>query len=417
MPVVREGLALISAVAGAPLAAAALAARPAWRVGLSERLGWLPGLEPGSVWLHGASVGESRLVAPLAAALELGGRSVFTSAQTAPGREALGRARPGAPRGLAPRDHPWCVERALDRVRPAAIVMCETEIWPCWIGAAARRRVPVGIVSGRLSDRSLRGYRLIRPVIARTLARLTAVGARTRSDADRFVALGADPHRVSVTGDLKLAAPPEPPVVADDLRAALSGRTVIAAGSTHPGEEAVVLEAFDRVERDEPSVTLVLAPRHPDRVGSLEERVASAGRPVRRRTQLAGVALAPREVLLLDSLGDLAGLYGVARAAFVGGSLVPKVGGHDPLEAVRQGRAVAIGPRHDAARETVAALVDAGVAFVVSDAETLARAWQSQLSRPAADVRRAAAHVLEPGVATLERSLALVETLLDGRAA
>jgi 3-deoxy-D-manno-octulosonic-acid transferase len=386
--------------------------RPAWREGLGERLGAMPPARGGAIWLHGASVGEARLVARLADAVLERGRPAFASLQTTTGRAVLAADRPGLPCALAPIDHPWCVERALRRVDPAALVLVETEIWPSWIAATSRRGVPVALVSARISDRAWPRYRAIAPLMRRTLARLTRIGARSARDAERLVDLGASPDRVTVSGDLKWAPPrtESKPDVA--LTAALAGRTVVVAGSTHPGEEAAAVEALRTLEASHPGVTLVVAPRHVDRAGSVGRTLAAAGRRVRRRTRLGEAPLGDGEVLLLDTLGELRGLYGLARAAFLGGTLVD-VGGHDPLEAVHQGCPVVVGPFHADVRETVGLLRAAGAATVVEDAAGLGAAWRAALDAGAARSEAAVSEVRARGERVRAASLELIEQAIE----
>src|SRR5262245_55765145 len=253
-----HALAALAAAGALPLAAGVLAVRPRARIGLRERLGAHP-RAPGALWVHGASVGEVLAAARLVDALRARGHAVVTSSVTPAGRDVLARARPDVPCHLAPLDHPWCVERALARVRPAALVLVETELWPCWIAAAARRGVPVVLVSGRLSDRSYPRYRRLACVVGPTLRRLAAVGARSDADAARFLALGAPAERVAVTGDLKLEVDAEPAPVPADLARLFAALPLVVAGSTHPGEEEAVLAAFEAALAAGVEAALVLA--------------------------------------------------------------------------------------------------------------------------------------------------------------
>jgi len=252
------------------------------------------------------------------------------------------------------------------------------------------------------------------------LRRLTAIGARHAGDAERFVALGADPARVSVTGDLKFAPAIEPGDAASEVRRALADDAVFVAASTHAGEERVVLEAWTACEAAGRAGRLVIAPRHPRRVPEIERLLSETGRRWRRRSTLTGSGagaerLAAGEVLLLDTLGELRGVLALARIAFVGGSLVP-LGGHDPIEVVQQGAAVAIGPHHANVRDGVQRLIAAGAAVVVEDADALARAVGAALSGSGRGVRPAADGMMAEGRETLARSLAWTAALVDGGA-
>ncbi|HVH18072.1 MAG TPA: glycosyltransferase N-terminal domain-containing protein [Myxococcota bacterium] len=382
MDAFRASAAVVSAVVAGPVAAAVLAARPGWRRGLRERLGVGAPSEPGAVWIHGASVGEILSALRLVDRLIEAGHRVIASTWTVTGRDVLRRVRPDIPCQLAPIDHPWCVDSALARARPAALVLIETELWPCWISAAERQGIPVALISGRVSDRSYPRYRLLGPLARTTLRRLAAIGARTEVDAERFVALGAAPTRLRVIGDLKLdvGAPRAP--LAPDLEGALQGPLVVA-GSTHPGEERAVLDALTKVEAAGLSAALVLAPRHPERAQAALRVARDAGRRARLRSGPAGAPLLPGEVLVLDTLGELPGLYARAAAAFVGGTLAP-IGGHNVLEPVQAGCVAVYGPHTANVRHSVSILEYCGAGLRVSDTESLADTFERLLRDPSA---------------------------------
>jgi 3-deoxy-D-manno-octulosonic-acid transferase len=407
-----QGAALLSALAGAPLLAGALAVRPAWRIGLRERLGARPAQAPGSLWVHAASVGEVRAATPLLDRLRAAGHRVVASTTSVSGRDLLRRVRPEIPCHLAPLDHPWCVAAALGAVRPAALVLVETELWPCWIRAADRRGIPVALVSGRLSDRAFARYRGVAPLFRGVLRRLAAVGARSELDRERFLALGADPARVSLTGDLKAeAALPEP--LAPDLERALAGQLVFAAGSTHAGEEEAALGALAAAEARGARPVLALAPRRLERVAAVLAAARAAGRRARCRSELGSEPLRPGEVLVLDRLGELPALYGRAQLAFVGGTLVP-VGGHNLLEPAVAGCPVLFGPHTESVRDAAALLEACGAARRVADAGELACAAAEWLCDPAA--ASASGEAGQRAVASARggalRAAALVEALL-----
>lgn len=382
-------------------------------MGLRERLGTLPGLPPGAIWVHGASVGEILAAARFVDRLQKGGHAVVTSTVTLAGREVMRRTRPDVPCHLAPLDHPWCVEAALSRVRPAALVLIETELWPSWLAAAERRGIPVALVSGRVSDHSYPRYRRLRRIIAPALRRIAALGARTHADAERFLALGAPPARVSVTGDLKLEPADETRPLAPDLCRVLGASPLIVAGSTHPGEELAALSALAQVEQAGMTASLVLAPRHLGRADEIARIVQAKKRLLRRRTLLGDSPLRPGEVLLLDSVGELAPLYARAEVAFVGGTLV-SVGGHNVLEPVFAGRPVLFGPHTENARHSVEILEAVGAGIRVSDAGDLARAVVALLADPSEARRRGeeGRRALAAHRGSAERAAELTESLL-----
>jgi len=409
--VFRHSAAALSAAIGAPVAAGAIALRPRWRTGWRERIGAGP-VATGALWVHAASVGEVTASAQLVALLRGRGRAVQLSTTSTSGRALCAQLHPELLHRLAPLDHPWCVDAVLARARPRALVLIETELWPVWIAACERRGVPVVIVSGRISDRSLPRYRWLGRWVSGSLARLTAIGARTEQDRERFVALGAAPERVRVTGDLKLDAPEAPRALADDLVAWLGDAPLVVAGSTHPGEEEALLAAQRAWEQVGRRAALVLAPRYPQRAGEVLALARRAGRRALLRSERAGV-LAPGDVGVLDTLGELAGLYARAAVAYVGGTLVP-VGGHNLLEPVAVGTPVVYGSQVANVRHAAELLESVRAGERVGDATALARALGEALAAPAAAAERGAAGraVLAAHRGSSERSAALIEEAL-----
>jgi 3-deoxy-D-manno-octulosonic-acid transferase len=403
----------VTAVLAAPLVLCAAALRPRWRKGWRDRLGRAPRQEPGAVWVHSASVGEALASLPLHDALARRGWRTLASATTLTGREVLRGMRPELPFALAPLDHPWCVDRALDRVGPAALVLVETELWPVWIASASRRGIPVVIVSGRLSDRAFPRYRRLRFLWSRTLSCVAAVGARSQQDAERFRALGMPADRIEVTGDLKLEPRHALQSLKPDLEAFLADVTLLVAGSTHPGEEAAALQAQAEAERAGHDLALVLAPRYPERADEVERLALAAGRTVHRRSRLAGGQLGVGEVLLLDSVGELAGVYSRCHIAFVGGSLIPR-GGHNVLEPLAAGCPVIFGPHTHNARESVELAIRCGAGQRAADTRELVQGVLLALADPAGARLRGAGGrtALEHHRGAAARSSDLVERAL-----
>jgi 3-deoxy-D-manno-octulosonic-acid transferase len=247
----------------------------------------------------------------------------------------------------------------------------ETELWPNLLAACAHRGIPVVLASARLSARSMGWYRRLAPLLSESLARVV-IGAQTKADAERFRALGAAPGRTHVTGNAKfdVEAPPEDMTRARAMRAAYAPhRPLWIAGSTHDGEEALVLDAHVRVRAAHPDALLLLVPRHPPRFDAVADLLARRGLPFVRRSSGAQPDAAC-QVVLGDTLGELAMLYGAADVAFVGGSLAP-IGGHNLLEPAAQGVAVVTGPHNSNGREVLDLLLAAGAARVVGDAAAL----------------------------------------------
>ena len=411
-----NSLAALSAVTAAPLLLGAMAMRRDLRVGLRQRLGLLRAPGPGRVWVHGSSVGEALAALRLVDALRGAGRAVFASASTPTGRQMLRSVMPELPSSLAPIDHPWCVSSALSRVEPELLALVETELWPSWIAAAKRRGTPVVIVSGRLSDRSFPRYRRVKRFLGPTLRRLDAVGARTELDAARFAELGVPEQRLSVTGDLKLEPPERVATLATDLVRALSEVPVIVAGSTHPGEEDPAHAALVACERAGLSAALVIAPRHLQRADSLEREFRSLGRTVRRRSRLEGPPLKSGEVFLLDTLGELSGVYAAASVAFVGGTLTA-VGGHNLIEPIFAGCPVVFGPHVHNVRVHAELALSSGAGTQVATAAEVATAVVEALGDPEARVQRVAKgqEALAAPRGTARRPALLIDDVLAGR--
>jgi 3-deoxy-D-manno-octulosonic-acid transferase len=397
---------------------------PALAIDWRQRLGrsYPPGAPrtPGPLWIHAVSVGEVQSTAGLVAALRdrFPTRPLLLTMATATGRAQAARlhapllATPaaGVPPVLelayVPFDLPGAVARFLDRYRPAAVILLETELWPNLIAAAADRGLPVALVSARISGRSVDGYRRWAAGFARqTMGRLALVAAQSAGDARRFVELGAPAERVAIAGSLKF----DFPLPADlDHRAAglrrrfLGTRRAWVAGSTHPGEEAQCIDAQRRLAadatlRDADGTTplLVLVPRHPDRFDAVASELAGQGLRVLRRSSFAIGAPAAQEVaaadvLLVDTIGELLAFYAAADVAFVGGSLVP-VGGHNLLEPASVGRPVVTGPHSFNAPDAAALLESRGALLRVADAGSLAATLAGLFADPARAARVALA--------------------------
>lgn len=352
---------------------------------LAPEVAGLAGRAP--LWIHAASVGEVLSAEPLVERLrrQEPGRAIFLSTTSVTGR-ATARQRLRVPATLLPLDLPPLVARVLRRLRPAALVILETEIWPGLIGAAARAAVPVLFVSARITPGAAAVYARFGFLFRRALARVTAVAAQTEADAGRFIALGVPPERVTVLGSLKLAAggdgegPPCP--------VALGDRPVLVAASTQPGEEDAVLDACDSLWPDHREVLLVLAPRRPERFAEVAALLDRRGLSWSRRSAGSATVGAGERVLLLDTVGELARFFPGARAAFVGGTLAAH-GGHNVLEPVTAGVPVAFGPHLENVREAADLLLACGGGVEVGDAAELARAWRDVLDRPEAARQRA----------------------------
>ncbi len=348
----------------------------------AHRLGLrLPDVPRGGVWIQAVSVGEVAVARPLLR--ELRGRhpehpAVLTSTTATGLRFATG---PQAADVILPFpiDLPGPVRRFFRTIEPRLVLLVETELWPEILFAAAHRRVPVVIVNARISDRAYRRYRRIRGLLRGLLSPVTQVLAQGDAEADRFVNLGIPPDRVTVTGNIKFdAAPPSPRQdLADRVSTLAAGRPVVVAGSTMSGEDLPVAEAVASIPAAERPF-LILAPRHPERTAEAVHAAESAGLRALRRTAMT-TADDRCDVLVLDTVGELAALYELGRIAFVGGSLV-KTGGHNPIEPARFGVPVITGPHVRNFASIYDAFVGAGAARVVRDGTELGRVLRRWLA-------------------------------------
>ncbi len=408
----HSGAALLAALA-VPVGGLSLAINSKWRLGLSERLGARKGVSRGGVWLHGASVGEAAVMARLIPGLEAMAGGVNASLTSLSGRDRLHQLSPDTKKALAPLDHPWCVDRVLSALDPAALILVETELWPFLIEGASRRGIPIALVSARLSDRSFQNYLRFRPVFSRSLARIHGIGARSEEDADRFVALGAEESRIEVTGDLKLEPLAEGRFPDVELEEVLAGHPFLVAGSTHSGEESAALAALAACESVGLKLALVLAPRHASRMEEVARSVIDSGRSLKRRSTLSGGGLASGEVLLLDTFGELSFCYERSVGAFVGGTLVDR-GGHNLLEPAQFGKPVCFGPYIQNVRESAQLLESSGAGRCVEDPQALAE-WAIEIagwtgSHPAGE---AAEHLVKAHSGSLGRTLSFAEPLVS----
>lgn len=384
---------------------------------LAERLGGVPRCTK-TIWIHAASVGELAAAAALLRQLrEEAIQPVALSVMTRTGLRAAADLPLDHPPFHPPLDAPGPVGRALDRLRPAAWITLETELWPTLVRTMAERGVPAAVASARLSERGHARMRRARALYRPVVGALSAVAARSETDAERFVDLGARRERIRVTGDLKEDHPvPErvPPPVAPRWIAAC----------TRPGEEEDILAAVDRLRERVPRGELLLAPRHPERFDEVARLVERAGLPLRRWSRLLppseadgddlGLPPVPGKgpgwsVLLIDEMGVLDRAYRESVCAFVGGSLRP-FHGHSPLEAARAGRPVVMGPDTANCEESFARLESAGAALRVDGPAQLALRISEWLTDPSlADRAGLAAHaVASSGAGAARRTVAFL---------
>jgi 3-deoxy-D-manno-octulosonic-acid transferase len=412
---------------------------------LPERLGWTfphalrktSGSEENrkAIWIHAVSVGEVLAALPLARLLKLRypQRRLVISTTTTTGQK-IARERMDFADAIFyfPLDWTRPVRRALRRTQASLVLIVETEIWPNFLRECRRANVPVVFVNGRLSQRSFGGFLravsysggMLGSFLGKILNDASLFLMQGEEDAARLLALGAPKDRVVVTGNLKydLGNPPESALSAW-LEAELARsmrRPVLIAGSVMQEEETMVLGAFSDVEREFPAALLILAPRKPDQFDHAAAIIAQTGREVVRRREISlngasSAALAkPGNVFLLDSLGELAGIYAFADAVFVGGSLVP-AGGHNILEPAAFGKVPVYGPFMENFREMAAAFLEAGASIRVTSSDELGAAWRGLLQDPdrAARMGASAKAVVDRNRGATQRVLDRLEKIID----
>ncbi len=336
------------------------------------------------VWIQGVSLGEVEVALTLAEALAARRPDLplLLTATTPAGVGLLSRRRPGAWRPF-PLDVPFSVRRFFDATAPRLLVLVETELWPSVLREAHRRAVPVLIVNARLSEGSARRYRRAARFFSGPWDALTRILARTPEDAARFEEIGVPRSRIAVGGDLKFdRAPAGEPPFAEALRRLADGRPVLVAGSMAETEIPLVLDVRRRLAASDPGVFLVLAPRQPETFDAAGRAAEADGLVVARRSRLenARPSAARVDVLLLDSVGELASTYALGGAALLGGTFAPK-GGHNVLEPLRAGAPVVHGPSTFNIRSALAA--SAGAVFAAADARAAADALRPLLAEPA----------------------------------
>lgn len=397
--------------------------RDYWR-GWAQRFGIGPILCGGGIWVHAVSVGEVQVAKILIEALRerRPASQIALTCATPTGRTRAATLSPAVAVSYGPYDLPGSVRRFLRRVRPSLLIVIETELWPNLLHEAWRARVPTLIASARVSERSARVYQRLPGLLHATLQSNVWVGAQTGADAQRFGTLGVPAARLSVSGNIKFDRAPAadlPQRGAALRRRYAAARPVWVAGSTHAGEEQMVLQAHRQLLRSLPTALLILAPRHPQRFDAAAESVKAAGLSLVRRSHTSAGSHEPGDeaVLLLDTLGELMEFYAASDVAFVGGSLVP-AGGHNLLEPAAVGVPVLTGPHHFSSPQIVAALSERAAVMIVHDsAELAAKLVQLLQDVPLRSQQAAAAaRVIDAHRGARERVLGLIDQVLRNAA-
>lgn len=372
------------------------------------------------VWFHGVSVGEVHLLGPVVAAFRKRnpGWECVVSTTTDTGYDEARKRFPDLPVFFWPFDFTWAVKRALRRVKPDLVVLAESEIWPNFVRVAKRRGVRLALINGRMSPRSLGRYQKLRWLVRGLVSRFDLFAVQTPEYADAFRTLGAG--NVRVTGSVKYDGAE---ANRDNPRTRQLGRLlglgaehlVWIAGSTQPPEEAVVLDIFRRARAERPNLRLVLVPRQKDRFEEVAALLDRSGLEFVRRSRVAEPLRAAPPVILMDTIGELGALWGLADLAFVGGSMDGHRGGQNMIEPAAYGAAVLFGPHTWNFKDTVARLLEHGAAVRVADADALEREVRRLADDPdaRATLGRAARQFVLSQQGATERTLAALDEIMS----
>lgn len=390
--------------------------------------GFLSNPSPARLWIHAVSVGEVNAIKPLVDALTLSTTQLWISTTTEAGQTLARKLfESKAKIFYFPLDWKWVCRRYLRKIRPAAVLLAETEIWPGFIMAASSLGVPVILVNGRISDRSFRRYRRITFFLPKVLGRVDSLCMQSRQDKERILRLGAPAGRVRVVGNLKydyrLMEDPEKTRLIATLSTLLKPNPddlLWLCGSTREGEEELVLDAFAALRSDFPGLKLLLAPRHPHRSDLIAQQIQGRRLSCIRRSHLNGHGAASAQqdgdrpdVLLLDTIGELSYLYQLADVVFMGGSLV-RWGGHNIIEAAYFGKPILFGPHMQNFREISSAFLESYAALQVQSAGELVTKVRELLKDPAARnwLGRNARKVVRDNQGAVQRTLQVVFSYL-----
>jgi len=373
----------------------------------------------GLIWVHAVSVGELLAVAPLVERMlqEWPDKAVLITNTTPTGSEQTQKLFGNrVEHTWFPFDTPLVTGAFLRHWSPQLVVMVETEIWPNIMASAREQGIPVALVNARLSARSARGYARLGDFTRETLKSFSLIAAQSKSDDRRFRRIGADPGAMQVVGSIKFdidlaARRGQLEVIKSELGSDIKSRPLWAAASTHPGEEQLVIDAYQALRQRGIETRLLLAPRHPNRTADIIKLLEKASLSYQRRSDKTPIST-DTDVLIIDTLGELSAFLGLADAAFIGGSLVPR-GGHNPIEAAAWGCAVITGPHVINFATIVRDMERGGAIRVVVDqqelADRLASVWEGD--KLDSDAKRAQTFIETRRGAT-RRQLDLLKALL-----
>jgi 3-deoxy-D-manno-octulosonic-acid transferase len=390
---------------------------------LRERMGFYPFKSPPDkesktppvVWIHAVSVGEVLSAIPLVLKIlsSITTNVVVTTVTDTGLKLAMEKLPEGVRAAYVPFDLPFALDRAISRIDPAVLVIMETELWPGMIDRMYKLAKPVVVFNGRISDKSFGGYKKIRFFMRGALAKINVFGMQDEVYAERIIEMGAPPKRVRVIGNFKYDVTPSGEIPAWTREVS---RPLLVAGSTHEGEEEIILKAYKRLLADFPAPGLILAPRHPERFDAAQKAAAKEGLSIMRRSLMHGPPNGgPGKcgVVLLDSIGELSAVYGAADVCFLGGSLTPR-GGHNLLEPAFWGRAIICGPHMENFPMT-GEFIHRGAAVSVNE-DSIYDTIRELLLDAALRARmgRAARAVFEKYSGSIDRAAGILKEALDG---
>jgi 3-deoxy-D-manno-octulosonic-acid transferase len=377
-------------------------------------------------WFHGVSVGEIHLLRQVVDAFRQRHPDweCVISTTTDTGHSEACKRFPDLEIFYWPYDFTWAVKRALKRIRPSLVLLVESELWPNFIRAAHRQQIPVAVINGPMSPRSSRRYHLLKKLVQRVLKKVDLFLVQTEDYARNFRTLGVQPERIHVTGSVKYDG-----VVTDrrnprteELRRLLNilpSELVWIAGSTQAPEESIVLDIFRKVKEAHSNVRLIMVPRHKDRFDEVAGLLEKSGASCLRRSSLRAPVCDRNAIILVDSIGELGALWGLADVALVGGSFDGKRGGQNMIEPAAYGAAVVFGPHVWNFWDTVDRLKAAGAAVQVQNSAALRKVILRLLSDPAArqQLGSAAQNLVLAQQGATERTLDVIDNFLAARGA
>lgn len=385
-----------------------------------EHFGVTPNIarKPGQpvVWFHAVSVGEVIAVSPLIRryADANPNHTIVITTTTPTGAEQADKLSDIAQHRYMPLDFTFAVKSFLERIQPSKLIIVETELWPNTLSTVSRAGIPIAVINARLSERSCQHYAKVKPFFWLAAQHIDRFCCQFNEDAERFIRLGVDSQRVSVTGSIKfdINVKPETHTAGSALRTALSAtRPVWIAASTHEGEDEKVLTAHKRLVKTLPNALLLLVPRHPERFNRVEQRCVEFGFAVERKSQTQSTIANTTSVFLGDTMGEMMTYLAASDVCFMGGSLIGnKVGGHNVLEPAALGVPCITGPSYFNFTQVVEQMRSANAIEVVQDESQLAQSIETLLGNPEqrATLARAAQQVVKQSQGAIDRTLTLI---------